>query len=81
MSLIWGLIPGEVWAALGAALVAFAAMWRRGAQKKREGADEVLREVEEADRDAAKRIRKKLDDRDRSGSALERLRRLGKFRE
>jgi hypothetical protein len=81
MSWLVALIPGEVWAALGGVLAAILAIFVQGRRKKREGRDEALEELQEADHVEANRIRRKLDERDRSGSAVERLRRLGKLRD
>jgi heme exporter protein D len=75
------LIPGEIWAALGAALAAVIAFLVGGVRERRRGRQEAIQELEEGDRDEAQRIRKKLDERDRGGSATERLRRLGKLRD
>jgi heme exporter protein D len=74
------LIPGELWAALGAALAAIIAFVVGGLRERKRGREEAIREAEEVDRDEAERIRQKLDSRDRSGSVAERLRRLGKWR-
>jgi hypothetical protein len=81
MSWLLTLVPGEVWAAVGGALAALVAILVQGHRKKREGREEALDEIQEADHAEANRIRRQLAERDRRGSALERLRRLGKLRD
>jgi len=73
-------IPAEVWTAIGAALVGAVTTWLNGRRNRRRGRTETLTELEELDREEAAEIRERLDRIDRDSSAVERLRRLGKWR-
>jgi hypothetical protein len=77
---ILGAIPAEVWSALGALLVGVVGAWVQKGRGRREGRRETITELEELDKDEADQIRERLNRIDRERSAIERLRRLGKWR-
>lgn len=77
---ILGAVPGEVWSALGALLVGALGAWVQKVRGRRQGRKETLTELEDMDKGEADEIRERLGRIDRDRSAIERLRRLGKWR-
>ena len=74
-------ILGEVLPYIVAGLAAIAAFWGYGRRERKRGRDEVVTEIEKADRETATGVKEKLDAVATDGDALERLRKHGKLRD